>query len=339
MQIEVLKKMEKLKGKTVLVTGAAGFIGSHLAEELALKDVKVRALIHYNSRNDCGNLKWVEKSILEKIDIFWGDIRDPFLVREAVRGCEIVFHLAALIAIPYSYIAPKEYVHTNVLGTLNVLEACRLLKVKRVIHTSTSEVYGTAVYTPIDENHPLQGQSPYSASKIAADKIVESYYCSFDLPVVTIRPFNTFGPRQSQRSVIPTIISQILAGKKNIQLGSVFPVRDLIFVKDTVNGFLLATVVGNLEGEVINLGFGKGISIGELVSKIAELCGAEVSIEQDAKRVRPDKSEVLKLICNNEKAKLRLGWEPKVTLDEGLKAAIQFISENLELYLPEQYTI
>lgn len=331
--------MEKLKGKTVLVTGAAGFIGSHLAEKLVLTEAKVRALIHYNSRNDCGNLKWIKKNILEKIDIIWGDIRDPFLVREAVRGCNIVFHLAALIAIPYSYTAPKDYVDTNVIGTLNVLEACRLLNVKQLIHTSTSEVYGTAVYTPIDENHPLQGQSPYAASKIAADKMVESYYCSFDLPVVTIRPFNTYGPRQSQRSVIPTIISQILAGKKKIHLGSVFPVRDLIFIKDTVEGFLLATTVGNLEGHVINLGFGKGISVGELESKIAELCRVNVKIEHDIKRVRPDKSEVLKLICNNEKAKLRLGWRPRINLNEGLKATIQFISENQELYIPEQYTI
>ena len=333
------EKKLRLEGEKVLVTGAAGFIGSHLVEELIVRKADVRALVHYNSRNDYGNLKWINRVLLKKIKIIKGDIRDPFMVRQAVCGCDIVFHLAALIAIPYSYIAPKEFIDTNVHGTLNILEACRISRVKRLIHTSTSEVYGSAKYTPIDELHPLQGQSPYSASKISADKLVESYYCSYGLPVVTIRPFNNYGPRQSQRAIVPTIVSQILSGSKKIHLGNVSTVRDLLYVKDTVQGFILSAVRNGLEGEAINLGFGEGISIHDLALKIAGILNVSIKIAEDRERFRPDKSEVLRLICDNRKARLKLGWEPKIMLKKGLESVIRFISNHPYEYSPEEYVI
>ncbi|MCI0514607.1 SDR family NAD(P)-dependent oxidoreductase, partial [candidate division KSB1 bacterium] len=265
------------KNKQILVTGAGGFIGSHLTEQLVTAGAKVRAFVHYNSRNDWGLLERLPAEVKARIEIFLGEIQDPFAVRQAVSGCEVVFHLAALIAIPYSYRAPASYVDTNVKGTLNVMQACLDAGVKKVVHTSTSETYGSAIYTPIDEQHPLQGQSPYSASKIGADKIAESYWLSFGLPVATIRPFNTYGPRQSARAVIPTIITQTLT-RDQIHLGSLTPVRDLNYVADTVAGFIQVAAAENSIGEVINIGFGQGITIGELAQKIFNLMGKTVPI-------------------------------------------------------------
>jgi len=327
------------KNNNVLVTGAGGFIGSHLVEALARNNAKVRAFVHYNSRNDWGNLELLPPDVLGKIEIITGDIRDPFCVRDVVKGCSTVFHLAALIAIPYSYKAPRDFVDTNIQGTLNVMQACREEGVKKVVHTSTSEVYGTAVYTPIDEKHPLQGQSPYSASKIGADKMAESYYDSFDLPVATIRPFNTFGPRQSARAVIPAICSQILSGKKEIHLGLLSPVRDLTFVRDTVNGFLKIAGSERSTGEVINIGSGKGISIGDLLKTIIELTGTDIRIISDKERIRPGKSEVMTLLCDNRKAKELTGWEPEFTLEDGLKETIRYVEEHPEKYKSNIYNI
>ena len=324
----------------VLITGAGGFIGSNLVEELVKKGMKVRAFIHYNSRNSWGNLELLSSKILNEVEIFTGNIEDPFSVKKAVKNCDTVFHLAALIGIPYSYIAPESYVNTNVKGTLNVMQACLDENVEKIIHTSTSEAYGSAIYTPIDEKHPLQGQSPYSASKIGADKIAESYYLSFSLPVATIRPFNTYGPGQSARAIIPTIISQVLTTKTNkIKLGSLSPVRDLNFVKDTINGFINIAENERSIGEVINIGFGKGITIGELAERIINFINPKIEIICDEKRIRPDKSEVIKLICNNEKAKRLVNWQPNYTLDKGLKETIQFIREHLNIYKPEIYNV
>lgn len=329
----------ELRNRKVLVTGAGGFIGSHLVERLVEEGCLVRGMIHYNSTDRLGNLEHVDATVREKIELFRGDITDPFSVRGAVEGCSVVFHLAALIAIPYSYVAPQSYVNTNVSGTLNVLEACRTFGVEKIIQTSTSETYGTAQYTPIDEQHPLQGQSPYSASKIGADKLAESYYRSFNLPVATIRPFNTFGPRQSARAIIPTIISQILAGKKVLHLGSLEPVRDFSFVKDTAEGFVKVSQSEESCGEVINVGFGKGITIGELARNIISIIGRDVEILSDDARVRPPKSEVMQLICDSRKATSMTGWKSSYSLNEGLKETVEFISENLSLYNTEAYTI
>ncbi len=325
--------------KKVLVTGAGGFIGSHLVEELARGNARVSAFVHYNSRNDWGNLELLPDDLLRRINIITGDIRDPFCVRNAVKGCDTVFHLAALIAIPYSYLAPRDFVDTNVQGTVNVMQACRDEGIKKVVHTSTSEVYGTAVYTPIDERHPLQGQSPYSASKIAADKMVESYYNSFDLPVATIRPFNTFGPRQSARAVIPAICVQILSGRKEIHIGRLNPVRDFTFVRDTVKGFLKIAESERSVGEVINVGSGKGISIGDLLNKIIGLTGREIDIQGDNERMRPPKSEVMTLLCDNSKAKKLVGWEPSVSLEDGLKDVIRYVEEHPDKYKANIYNI
>jgi len=322
----------------VLVTGGAGFIGSHLTEKLVELGAKVKVLVHYNSRNDWGNLGYVSKNNLNQIEIFPGDVQDPYSVQKAVDGCTIVFHLASLIAIPYSYVAPASYVETNVKGTLNVMEACLKANVTRVVHTSTSETYGTALYTPMDEKHPLQGQSPYSASKIGADKIVESYYRSFDLPVSTLRPFNTFGPRQSARAVIPTIIAQALTAD-SVKLGSLSPVRDLTYVKDTVSGFLKMAESEKVIGEVINIGNRKGITIGELAEKIISLFDKEIKIVSDENRIRPEKSEVMKLICDNSKAEAFIDWQPTYSLDDGLKETIKFIEEFIDLYKPEIYNL
>lgn len=328
-----------MKNMKVLVTGAAGFIGSHLVEEIVKKGGYVRAFVRYNSRSDFGHIEAIDPSLRDSVEIFFGDIQDPFAVQNAVKGCDLVFHLAALIGIPYSYLAPEHYVNTNVKGTLNVLEACRSQKVRRLVHTSTSEVYGTALYAPIDELHPLQGQSPYSASKISADKMAESYHLSFGLPVSTIRPFNTFGPRQSARAVIPTIITQALSGLKIIKLGSISPVRDFLFVKDTVQGFLSVAASDESIGQVTNIGFGQGLAIKEVAEKIFHFLGAKIEIETDEERVRPEKSEVMKLICNNDKAKQIMGWSPRYTLDEGLLETIEYMKANLWRYKTNRYNV
>ncbi len=328
-----------LKGKKVLVTGAGGFIGSHLVEALLEKEADVRAFVKYNSRGDWGMLSDLSAESQKSIEVVSGDIRDPFFVRAAVRGCDYVFHLAALIGIPYSYVAPSDYVAVNVQGTVNVLQACRDENTPRIIHTSTSETYGTAQYVPIDEKHPLQGQSPYSASKIGADKMAESYYNSFQLPVVTIRPFNTFGPRQSSRAFIPTVISQALTREK-ITMGSLEPIRDLTFVKDTAGGFIKAGLSDNVLGQVVNLGVGSGHSVGDVARTILKIMGREnVPIEQDPKRVRPAKSEVMRLISDNSKAKKLCGWQPKYNLEEGLAETVEWIKRNLGRYKPEIYAV
>ena len=324
--------------KQVLVTGAAGFIGSHLTERLVQGGAKVRALVHYNSRNDWGQLERLPKDILAEVEVFTGDVQDPFSMRKAVTDCEVVFHLASLIAIPYSYVAPQSYVTTNVLGTLNVMQACLEVGVQKVVHTSTSETYGTARYVPIDEKHPLQGQSPYSASKIGADKMAESYHLSFGLPVATIRPFNTYGPRQSARAVIPAIISQVLKGGL-LKLGSLTPTRDLNYVEDTVEGFLRVALNERSVGEVINIGHGREISVGDLAIKIMKILGKEVKIITDDQRIRPEKSEVERLLADNSKARELLGWEPKISLDEGLSRTIAWINDNQGYYKSDIYNV
>ena len=291
--------MDTLKNKKVLITGADGFIGSHLVESLIDQGCKVKAFVFYNSFSSWGWLDTLHKEKLANIEIFAGDIRDPNGVRNAVKGVDIVFHLAALIGIPFSYHSPDVYIDTNVKGTLNILQACRDYNVERVLVTSTSEVYGTSQYVPMDEKHPLQGQSPYSASKIGADKIAESFYCSFDLPVVTVRPFNTYGPRQSARAVIPTIITQLLNGQKEIKLGAVSPTRDLNYVTDTCYGYIALSTCKNAIGKVVNIGSGKEISIGELALLIGRLINVEPTIITDNSRIRPEKSEVERLLCSN----------------------------------------
>jgi NAD dependent epimerase/dehydratase len=326
------------QNERVLVTGGAGFIGSHLTEKLVELGAKVKVLVHYNSRNDWGYLEYLQNDTLDEIEILQGDIQDPYSVKKAVGKCKIVFHLASLIAIPYSYVAPASYVETNVKGTLNLMEACLQSGVNRIVHTSTSETYGTALYSPIDEKHPLQGQSPYSASKIGADKIVESYYRSFDLPVSTLRPFNTFGPRQSARAVIPTIISQALTAN-TVKLGSLDPIRDLTFVRDTVDGFIKMAETDKVIGEVINIGNGKGITIGELAEKIISLIQKDVKIHSDEKRIRPEKSEVMKLICDNSKAEAFMDWIPNYSLEDGLRETIAFIQKHIFHFKPEIYNI
>lgn len=295
-------------------------------------------MVHYNSRGSWGHLDSLPE-LRGRIEIFPGDLVDPFRVREAVKGCAVVFHLGALIAIPYSYLAPASYVHTNVIGTVNVMQACLDGGVAKVVHTSTSEAYGTAVYTPIDEGHPLQGQSPYSASKIGADKLAESYGRSFGLPVTTLRPFNTYGPRQSARAVIPTIIGQILAGKKRIALGSLSPVRDFTFVADTVDGYIRIARSPASVGQLVNVGAGKGITIGDLATLIIELIGRDVELVKDEARVRPEHSEVMQLICSNQKAKQLLGWEPRYSLRDGLLAAIAYMQERLPQYTTDLYHV
>ncbi len=327
-----------LKGKQVLVTGAGGFIGSHLVERLVSEGAKVRAFLRYNSRGDAGLLRLLPLEIFSQVEVVSGDLRDIEAVRAVMQGVDTVFHLGALIAIPYSYRHPREVMDTNIMGSLNVFMAGRDLGTRRIIHTSTSEVYGTAQYAPIDEKHPLQGQSPYSASKIGADKIAESFYRSFDLPIVTIRPFNTYGPRQSARAVIPTIITQALT-RDEIHLGSLDPSRDFTFVLDTVNGFIRGALADEVLGEEINLGNNATITIGELCEKIFSIIGKSPRIVTEGKRVRPEKSEVLKLLAAYGKAKQMLRWQPEVSLDEGLRQTIVWISKNLDLYRPDQYTV
>lgn len=326
------------KGRQVLVTGAGGFIASHLVERLVKEGARVRAFTRYNSRSDVGMLRQTSPEVFSQLDIVRGDLRDMEAVRGAARGVDTIFHLGALIAIPYSYVHPREVIETNVMGTLNILTAARDLKTRRVVHTSTSEVYGTAQYTPIDESHPLQGQSPYSASKIGADKIAESFYRSFDVPVATLRPFNTYGPRQSTRAVIPTIITQALT-RGEIKLGSLEPSRDFTFVADTVDGFMRMAEAENVLGQEINLGNDNTISIGDLVEKIFAIIGKTPKIITDEQRIRPGKSEVMKLWASNQKARELIGWEPRVSLDEGLRATIEWISAHLDLYKPDQYMV
>jgi len=316
--------------KKVLVTGAGGFIGSHLIERLIDLGADVKGFVRYNSRNDWGLLEIIPSQKLDSLQIISGDLQDYDAVFSAVRDVDVIFHLGSLISIPYSYIRPRDTIENNILSTLNILTAARDLGVEKVVHTSSSEVYGTALYVPIDEKHPLQGQSPYSASKIGADKIAESFYCSFDLPVATIRPFNTYGPRQSARAIIPTIITQAIEQEK-IKLGSLFPTRDYTFVKDTVNGFISTAESKSSIGEVINIGSNFEISMGDLAQRISSLLNKDIMIMQDSSRVRPLKSEVKRLWCDNAKAKRLLGWEPQVSLDEGLKETIEWISENKKM--------
>ena len=306
----------------ILVTGADGFIGSHLVEALVRSGYNVRAFVLYNSFNSWGWLDQCAVEVKGRFEVFTGDIRDPNGVNEAMKGCSVVFHLAALIAIPYSYHSPDTYVDTNVKGTLNVLQAARNLLVDKVIHTSTSEVYGTAKFVPITEEHPLQGQSPYSATKIAADQLAQAFYASFDLPVITLRPFNTYGPRQSARAVIPTIISQIAAGKRTIKLGSIFPTRDFNYVADTVAGFLAALESTACLGEVINLGSNYEVSIGETARLIANVMAVDVEIVTDDVRLRPEKSEVERLWADNSKAKRLLNWRPSYGGKDGFKRGL-----------------
>lgn len=338
MKKKIVRKLD-LKNKNVLVTGAGGFVGSHLTEYLVKQGANVRTFIKYNSRNDRGQIEHLPCEIQEAIEIRWGDLRDAKSVLSVVKGCEIVFHLGALIAIPYSYINPADYAQTNILGTTNILNACLEYGVEKVVHTSTSEVYGTAQYVPIDEKHPLQGQSPYSASKIGADMMAESFYRSFNLPVVIIRPFNTYGPRQSARAVIPTIITQAL-NDQQIHLGSLSPTRDLNFVYDTVTAFVCVAESADAVGTVINIGSGKEISIAELVKKIGSLMNKQITVAQESNRVRPEKSEVERLLCDNRKAYRLLGWEPETDLDEGLSITIQWAKENFSSFkMIDQYTI
>ena len=317
-------------GATILVTGADGFIGSHLTEALVRQGYKVRAFVYYNSFNSWGWLDNCDEDVKGNFEVFAGDIRDPHGVKEAMKGCEAVLHLAALIAIPFSYHSPDSYVDTNIKGTLNVLQAARELGVKRVIHTSTSEVYGTAQFVPITEKHPLQGQSPYSATKIAADQLANSFYASFGLPVITIRPFNTYGPRQSTRAVIPTIITQIASGVHEIMLGAVNPTRDFTYVGDTVDGFIAALGAKTGFGEVINLGSNFEISIKETAQLISETMGVSIKITSDRERVRPEKSEVERLWADITKAKELISWEPSHAGREGFKRGL---TETIQWFL------
>lgn len=327
------------KNRRVLVTGAGGFIGSHLTEELARRGAKVRALVRYNSRGHWGFLEELPAALRPRVKIVPGDICDAHFVDKLVEGQQTVFHLAALIAIPYSYQAPASFVSTNVQGTLNVLEACLRHKVSKLIQTSTSEVYGTALYTPIDEKHPLQGQSPYSASKIGADHLAESFYRSFGLPVAVVRPFNTYGPRQSARAVIPTIISQLLQNPPKLSLGSLDPVRDFNFVSDTVEGFLAAAADPKTTGQVVNLGSGRGVSIREVAEKIMRLLGRRATPAKEKARVRPKHSEVFKLLCDNRKARRLFGFQSRVSLEEGLAKTIDYVRENLSQYKADVYNV
>lgn len=335
----------KIAGKKILVTGADGFIGSHLTEYLLSAGADVRAFVYYNSFNSWGWLDTIAPDVLKSVDIFAGDIRDPHGVRKAMSGCDVVMHLAALIAIPYSYHSPDTYVDTNIKGTLNVVQAARELGIERVVHTSTSEVYGTARFVPITEEHPLQGQSPYSASKIGADQMAISFHRSFETPVTVIRPFNTYGPRQSARAVIPTIITQLAAGARQIKLGATHPTRDFNYVRDTVRGFVAVAECDRAIGQVLNIGSNFEISIGETAQMIAGLMGQELQFASDAQRLRPQGSEVERLWADNTRARELTGWQPEFGgidgLRRGLRATIEWFGNpaNLRHYKPELYNV
>ncbi len=327
------------KNKTVLVTGAAGFIGSHLCEDLAARGARVRAFVRYTGGGAIGSLRYLPPELLGTVDIYRGDLRDFHAVKAAMAGCRYVFHLGALIAIPYSYRHPAETAEVNVMGTLNVLMAARDIGVRRLIHTSTSEVYGTGEYVPIDEAHPLKAQSPYSASKIGADKLADSFFASFDLPVVTVRPFNTYGPRQSARAVIPTIAMQALT-RDTVRLGSLTPKRDFTYVKDTSAGFIAAAEApDSVHGEVINLGTGQAHTVEDTARRIIRLAGGKARIVADRQRVRPRKSEVMRLLADNRKAARLLGWKPRYGFDQGLKLTVDWIQEHVDQYRIDEYNL
>lgn len=322
--------------KRVLITGADGFIGSHLTERLIALGARVKTFVMYNSFNTWGWIDTFSARDKEVLDIVSGDIRETDLLKQALKDVDIVFHLAALIAIPYSYASPSSYIKTNVEGTLNLLQTGLECSVEKIIHTSTSEVYGTAQYIPIDEKHPLQGQSPYSASKIGADMVAESFYRSFNLPVTTVRPFNTYGPRQSARAIIPTLILQMLKDT-TIRVGSLHPIRDFTYVGDTVDGFIKAAEADGINGEVINIGSNQGISIGDLTDTLAQIVGKEITIECEEERVRPAHSEVNRLLCNNQRAKELMQWQPTVKLKEGLAKTVRWFEENQQAYKSNLY--
>lgn len=330
-----------IRNKRVLVTGAGGFIGSHLVEALVGRGCKVRAFVHYNSFNRWGWLDYIDKNVRDSVEIFAGDVQDPNGVRKSLENIDIVFHLAALIGIPYSYYSPDSYIDTNVKGTLNILQAARSSAVLRVIHTSTSEVYGTAQHVPIDEKHPLQAQSPYTASKIGADKVAESFFRAFDTPVTIVRPFNTYGPRQSARAVIPTIIIQLLNGAKEVQLGSLSPTRDFNYVKDVCEGFIAIANSENTVGEEINIASSREVSIEQLADTIVKKTNPKARIVLDKQRVRPQKSEVMRLLGDNKKITTLTKWKPKYSLDAGLGETIEWFknSDNLRLYKSNIYNV
>ncbi len=328
-----------IQQKQVLVTGADGFIGSHLVQTLVEQGADVTAFVYYNSFGSWGWLDTFPKETLSKIRIIMGDVRDPRGIRESLKGIQAVFHLAALIGIPYSYHSPDNYVDTNIKGTLNILNAARDLDTERILITSTSEVYGTALYTPIDEKHPRQGQSPYSATKIGADSLAESYYRSFNLPVTIVRPFNTYGPRQSARAIIPTVISQLLTGKQTIKLGNLSPTRDLTFCKDTALGFIKLAETPSSIGQEINICHGKEISMEDLVQLLIQMINPAATIQTEEVRIRPEKSEVERLLGSNEKLKTLTGWSPQTPLKEGLKQTIEFIREHIHRYKPDIYNV
>jgi NAD dependent epimerase/dehydratase len=334
----MLSAMTTIEGKSVVVTGAGGFIGGHLVERLVRDGARVRALCRYNSRNERGTLDWLEPNVLAEVEVVLGELRDVESVAAAIEGSEVVLHLGAQIAIPYSYVNPRDFLEVNVLGTLNVAQAALRHGVQRIVHTSTSEVYGTAQSVPITEAHPLEPQSPYAASKVAADKLMDSYHRSFDLPVCVLRPFNTYGPRQSARAIIPTIISQALAGS-TLRLGSLHPRRDLTFVEDTAAAFVAAASSEGAVGRTIQLGTNHDVSVGDLVDMVAEVLGRELTVETDPARVRPDKSEVERLISGPQPARELLGWEPTVDLREGLARTIDWIERNVHRYRVDHYVI
>jgi len=327
------------QGKKVLVTGADGFIGSHLTERLVELGAEVTALSQYNSFNNWGWIDTFDTKVKDSIKVVTGDIREYDGMKRIIKGQEVVLHLAALIAIPYSYLSPMAYVRTNVEGTTNVLEACREYEVEKIVHTSTSETYGTALYVPIDEKHPMQGQSPYSASKIGADMMAESYYKSFNMPIATLRPFNTYGPRQSARAVIPTIISQILSGKTEIKLGSLTPTRDFNFVLDTAEAFIKVAESERTIGEVINAGSNHEISIGDTVKKIISIIGKDVKILCDDQRIRPENSEVNRLWADNTKIKQLTDWKPNYNIDRGLEATVEWVKSNMQHFKTDIYNV
>lgn len=329
----------KLENKSILITGAEGFIGSHLVEKMVEIGSEVTALVQYNSFGSWGWLDTIDSNVRKNIRVEMGDVREFDSIQRIIANKDVVFHLAALIAIPYSYKSPMAYVKTNIEGTVNTLESCRIHNVQKLIHTSTSETYGSALYTPIDESHPLQGQSPYSASKIAADKMVESYFKSFCLPVATVRPFNTYGPRQSARAIIPTVISQIYDNNLPIKLGSLSPIRDFNYIKDTVEAFIKVAESDKAVGEVLNAGSGKEISIGNLVELIFKLMDRPIDIDVDENRLRPEKSEVNRLLADNKKILEYTGWKPRYDLEQGLTETIEWIKDNIKYFKSDIYNV